>query len=101
MESIFLVSLLTTITVAIQSVCLRCSFTPSFLCYIFKVFLWILGQTQMFSWIGDGNILYKVIYCQLEKLLVIYILQLKSHETAQLLNKPYVNEVYLIGQNLN
>ena len=27
-------------------------------------------------------------------------LQIKSDETAQLLNKPYVNEVYLTGQNL-
>ena len=26
--------------------------------------------------------------------------QMKSDDTAQLLNKPYVNEVYLTGQNL-
>ena len=27
-------------------------------------------------------------------------IQIKSDETAQLLNKPYVNDVYLTGQNL-
>ena len=30
----------------------------------------------------------------------IHNIQIKSDETAQLLNKLYVNEVYLTGQNL-
>ena len=28
-------------------------------------------------------------------------IQIKSNETTQLLNKPYVNKVYLTGQNLS
>ena len=33
------------------------------------------------------------------KIMNLYI-QIKSDETTQLLNKPYLNEVYLTGQNL-
>ena len=37
-----------------------------------------------------------------QKITLVHLLQiqLKSDERAQLLNKPYVNKVYLTGQNL-
>ena len=49
--------------------------------------------------VGKRNLeIYRLL--QSEKLFKQSILQLKSDQTERLLNKPYVNEVHLTGQNL-